>query len=308
MNLLDFIMNLFRSNDAAAAFVADPDEAMRVAGVPPASAAQFQAVAATAAPAGVALGGGDPVVGLQRAVADHHNFASPFSPVTTIAPQTNTELASRNNTEAFSGNEFASPDQAAGANAQNGAVNLGFGDITLGDKTTNTATDGAVVNTGTADDIDTTNVKGDGNVVGNEDTNANTGDVKAGDGSNVNIGEDNETDDDGVLVKDVDTSGGAGGGAGAGGGLLGGGDADGGDGGAGGGIIINPAPEPEEEAEVPAAQLPAQPAPVPAQEQPEDQAPRPEDPGPTQEEQNQAALEAQADAIVNPPQIDLPGI
>ncbi len=145
--LIDFILDLFRSPASAAAFVADPDGALRDAGLPNVTAAQLASVAATAAPAGYALGGGDPVVGLQRAVADHHqlasNIASPFSPQTSwapnFAPETNTDLLSGNNLP------IASPDQAAGANAQNGAFNLGFGDITLGDKTSNTATNGGVV-------------------------------------------------------------------------------------------------------------------------------------------------------------------
>ena len=209
-SLIDYILDLFRSPDVAASFIQDPDGAMRDAGLPNVSAAQLASVAATAAPAGVALGGGDPVHGLQRAVADYHSIASPFSPQTTFAPQTQTDFASHNATQVASNNDFMSPDQAAGANAQNGAFNLGFGDITFGDKTTNTATDGGVVNTGNAGDIDTTNVEGDGNVVG-DDNNANTGNI--GGGSNVNVGEDNEIDDSGDsdaggdVIKDNDGSG-----------------------------------------------------------------------------------------------------
>ena len=106
------------------------------------------------AAAGLFLGGGDPIHGLQQAVASHHNIASPtWSPQNTFAPQT--DFASHNNVPVASNNDLMSPDQAAGANAQNGAFNLGFGDITLGDKTSNTATEGGVVNTGTAGDIDT---------------------------------------------------------------------------------------------------------------------------------------------------------
>ncbi len=215
------------------------------------TAAQLASVAATAAPAGYALGGGDPIVGLQRAVADHHqlasSFASPFSPQTswapTFAPETNTDLLSRNNVP------VASPDQDAGANAQNGAFNLGFGDITLGDKTTNTATDGGVVVDGDAHgDI----VSGDGAVLGDGNT-MNNGDILAGAGSNVAVGEDNAIDDDSKtaggdlisdnhspVLNDVDTSGGHGGGAAGGDSLIGigSGNAAGGDGGNGGGIII----------------------------------------------------------------------
>src|SRR5690606_3359043 len=103
--LIDFILDLFRSPASAASFVMDPDGALRDAGLPNVTAAQLASVAATAAPAGYALGGGDPIVGLQRAVADHHqlasNFASPFSPQTswapTFAPETDTDLLSGNN-------------------------------------------------------------------------------------------------------------------------------------------------------------------------------------------------------------------
>ncbi|WP_029117099.1 IniB N-terminal domain-containing protein [Mycobacterium sp. URHB0044] len=260
-SLIDYILDLFRSPDVAASFIQDPDGAMRDAGLPNVSAAQLASVAATAAPAGVALGGGDPVHGLQRAVADYHSIASPFSPQTTFAPQTQTDFASHNATQVASNNDFMSPDQAAGANAQNGAFNLGFGDITFGDKTTNTATDGGVVNTGTAGDIDTTNVEGDGNVVG-DDNNANTGVIEAGDHSPVIIGEDNDTEvsdssqhsggdiitgNEGNIIKDNDMSGGHGGNAssGAGGGLLGGigndSEANAGGGGGGGSIILTDA-------------------------------------------------------------------
>jgi hypothetical protein len=256
--LIDYILDLFRSPDVAASFIQDPDGAMRDAGLPNVSAAQLASVAASAAPAGVALGGGDPVQGLQRAVSDYHSIASPFSPQTTFAPQTQTDLASHNATQVASNNDFMSPDQAAGANAQNGAFNLGFGDITFGDKSTNTATDGGVVNTGTTGDVDTTSVEGDGNVVGH-DNNANTGVIEAGSHSPVVIGEDNGTEvsdssqhsggdiitgNEGNIIKDNDMSGGHGGSAASsgGGGLLGigngGNEANAGDGGGGGSIIL----------------------------------------------------------------------
>lgn len=249
--LIDFILDLFRSPDRAAAFVLDPDQSLRDAGLPNVTAAQLQAVAATAAPAGLILGGGDPVFGLQQAVASHHNIASP-----TWAP--NNEFASNNNVPIASNNDLMSPDQSAGANAQNGAFNLGFGDITLGDKTSNTATEGGVVNTGTAGDIDTTSVRGDGNVVG-DDNAANTGTVLTGAHGSTTIGSDNETeiednsqhaggdvisDNEGPVINDNDMSGGHGGNAGAdGGGSLigignGGNEANAGGGGGGGSIIL----------------------------------------------------------------------
>ena len=249
--LIDFILDLFRSPASAASFVIDPDGALRDAGLPNVTAAQLASVAATAAPAGYALGGGDPIVGLQRAVADHHqlasNFASPFSPQTswapTFAPETNTDLLSGNHVP------IASPVQDAGANAQNGAFNLGFGDITFGDKSTNTATNGGVVVDGdNKGDI----VSGDGAVLGDGNT-MNNGDILAGSGSHVNVGKDNAIDDNSKtaggdlisdnhspVLNDVDTSGGHGGGADGGGSLLGigSGNAAGGHGGNGGGIII----------------------------------------------------------------------
>ncbi|MDH6198231.1 hypothetical protein M2272_004890 [Mycobacterium frederiksbergense] len=260
--LIDFILELFRSPAAAAAYVADPNGALRDAGLPNVSAAQLASVAATAAPAGIALGNGDPVYGLQRAVADYHSIASPFSPQTsftsqpTFAPQTNTDLLSGNSTDLASHNNVPvmSPDQHAGANAQQGAFNLGFGDITLGNKTTttNTATDGAVVNTGHSQGPIVT---GDGAVLGHGNT-VNNGDVWAGSGSHVNVGQGNAIEDssqhaggnvisgnDGPVISDVDMSGGHGGNASAsgGGGLLGigGGHANAGSGGNAGSIVIS---------------------------------------------------------------------
>jgi hypothetical protein len=246
--IVDYVAALFRSPEAAMAHIQDPDGAMNNAGLHNVTAAQLNAVAATAAPAGVMLGGGDPVVGLQRAVSDHHNFASPFSPQTSFAPQTQTEFASRNNTDLLSHNDIASPH--AGENVQQGGVNLDFSDMTFGDRTENTATDGSVINTGNAGDIDATNVEGDRNVVGDHN-NANTGNI--GGGSNVNVGEDNKIDDrgdvtaggdvikdnHGPVINDVDMSGGNASGGHGGGGLIGVGN-DGGNatGGSGGGIAI----------------------------------------------------------------------
>lgn len=265
--IIDYILDLFRSPDLAGAFIADPEQAMRDAGLPNVTAAQLQAVAATAAPAGLALGGGDPVLGLQRAVADHHSIATSFAPMyapqRTFAPET--DVASHNRTNA----EFLSPDQSSGANSQVGGFNLGFGDITFGNKTSNTATDGGVVvdgdNAGTVttgngnvvgdenvvgEDIvvGDENITGDDNVIGDDNTKV---DVETGDHSPVIVGDDNDVEDnsqtagddiisdnDGPVLNDVDTSGGNGGGSVAGGGLLGGGNSDGGAGGSGGGIVI----------------------------------------------------------------------
>jgi hypothetical protein len=258
MNLIDYILDLFRSPAVAADFIADPDNALRNVGLQNVSAAQFQAVAASAAPAGVMLGGGNPVLGLQRAVSDYHGIAAPFAPQTSFAPQT--DLASHNDTQLASNNDLFSPEQSAGSNAQNGAFNLGFGDITLGDKTTttNTATGHGVVVAGdNGGDI----VTGDGAALGNNN-HMNNGDVYAGTGANVNQGEGTIHDsgttatggstviqgNEGPVFNDVDASGGSGGSAGSsgaqghGGGLInvgggnasGGGHASGGDGGGGG--------------------------------------------------------------------------
>ncbi|MCV7302325.1 hypothetical protein H7J93_22130 [Mycobacterium barrassiae] len=254
-NIIDWILDLFRDPVRAQEFITDPSRSMAAANLSNVSAAQMQAVAATVAPAAVLHGGGDPVVGLQQAVAQTHGIA--------FAPQRQTEALSNNDTLSHNDTRFMSPEthvaNTAGEDQQQGVGNfsLDFGDITFGDKTTNTANNGGVVNTGTAGDIDATNVDGDGNVVGDDNENVNTGDI---DDSNVNIGEDNEIDDsgdqtaggdiisdnDGPVINDVDMSGGDGGGAvggDGGGGLIGigndGGNASGGAGGSGGGIVIN---------------------------------------------------------------------
>ena len=244
LTLLDFILDLFRNEDAARAFVNAPDQTIRDAGFSGVSAAQVSSVAATAVP-GLVLGGGDPIVGLQRAVSNNYGFAPAYEPTfqpvyapsPTFAPQTDTSLLS--------------PDQNAGANAQQGAFNLGFGDITFGNKTTNTATDGGVVVDGNNHgDI----VSGDGAVLGNGNE-VNNGDVLAGTGSNVAVGHGHINDsgttatggstvikDTGAPVfNDVDASAGNGGGASAGGSLigLGGGHASGGNAGGGGITIID---------------------------------------------------------------------
>lgn len=268
LTLIDWILNLFRNEDAARAFVMAPEATMRDAGLAGVSAAQLSTVAATAVP-GMILGGGDPVVGLQRAVSNHHGFAPSYdySPATSLlspvwapspsfAPETNTDLASHNDTDLASHNNtpIMSPVQEAGANAQQGGFNLGFGDITLGNKTSNTATDGAVLVTG---DNDGDIVSGDGSVLGNNND-VNNGDVLAGTGSNVTIGhgdiDDDSTvntgsgsviaDNDGPVFQGVDASGGNGGSAGSGGGGLidigfGGDDTTGGNAGGGGIVIVS---------------------------------------------------------------------
>jgi hypothetical protein len=221
--LIDWILNLFRSEDAARAFVAAPEQAMRDAGIVGVTAAQLSSVAATAVP-GMVLGDGDPIVGLQRAVANQYGIgpaavfspqpsfepiwapspafdyapAPTFAPSPTFAPETNTELASRNTTDLASNNEIPllSPRQDAGANAQQGGFNLGFGDITLGDKTSQSATNGGVV---VGEDANGDILSGDGAVLG--DANAVTnGDIRADQGSNVATGQDNVIRDSGTTM------------------------------------------------------------------------------------------------------------
>lgn len=91
LNLVDFILKLFHDPGEAQQFIADPDQALRDAGLPNVSAEQVSAVAATAAPE-VALGNGDPVAALQRAVADHHSLSTPFVSHRVSAPETKTDL------------------------------------------------------------------------------------------------------------------------------------------------------------------------------------------------------------------------
>jgi hypothetical protein len=234
---------------------------MANAGVQNVSSAQVQAVAATVAPAAVIHGGGNPVHGLQQAVAETHGIAFVPDPRAGNQAFSNNDTLSHNaafsNNDTLSHNDVLSPN--AGHDVQQGGVNLDFGDITFGDH--NEASDGSVINTGNAGDIDNTNVHGDGNVVGDGNVGANTGDILAGEGSTVQAGGvGNESDshgsvnnsgggdvisgNEGPVVKtgDIDTSGGnAAGGAGGKGGILGGG-GDGGaaTGGAGGGVVISP--------------------------------------------------------------------
>ncbi len=121
LTLIDWILDLFRSEDAARSFVAAPEQSLRDAGLAGVSAAQLSSVAATAVP-GLVLGEGDPIVGLQRAVSNQYGFAPAYAPSfdpvyapsPTFAPQT--DLASHNDTS------LLSPSQDAGANAQQGAI------------------------------------------------------------------------------------------------------------------------------------------------------------------------------------------
>lgn len=176
------------------------------------SAAQLSSVATTAVP-GLVLGGGDPIVGLQRAVANQYGFAPAFSPQpsfdpvwapaptyapaaaatpeTTFAPQTTTDLASHNDTALFS------PPQAPVPTPSWAGSISGFGDITLGSKTTTTTTataGGVVVGRDVYGDI----VSGEGAVLGNANSVTN-GDIRADHGSNVATAE-------GAVIRDSGTT------------------------------------------------------------------------------------------------------
>ncbi|BCI91746.1 hypothetical protein NIIDMKKI_69520 [Mycobacterium kansasii] len=73
-SLVDYILSLFRSEDAARSFVAAPGQAMTNAGLINVSPAEFSSAAASALPF-LDLGAGDPIGGVQQAVADQHGLA-----------------------------------------------------------------------------------------------------------------------------------------------------------------------------------------------------------------------------------------
>lgn len=84
-SLIDYILSLFRSEDAARSFVAAPGRAMTSAGLIDIAPHQISSVAANVVP-GLNLGAGDPMSGLRQAVAARHGFAQDVanvaSPVT----------------------------------------------------------------------------------------------------------------------------------------------------------------------------------------------------------------------------------
>jgi hypothetical protein len=175
INLLDYILDLFRDENHAQAFVANPDGALADAGLSTVSSAQLQSVAATAIPS-LAMGGtGDPFTDLQQAVSSHYGFQpSPdFAPSTDFSPST--DLASNNS--------FMSPSTNI---TDDHSVSFGLGDITLGDKTTAQGDGAVAVGGSTHGDI----VSGDGAVLGNGNT-VNNGDLHAGSGSTVTVGDGN---------------------------------------------------------------------------------------------------------------------
>lgn len=179
INLIDYILDLFRDENHAQAFVADPEQAMADAGLSDVSSAQLQSVAATAIPS-MALGGsGDPVTDLQQAVSNHYGFEPTFAPQPDFAPQADISPSA----DLASNNSFMSPTTDI---SDDHSLSFGLGDITLGDKTSAQG-DGAVAVGGTNHgDI----VSGDGAVLGNGNT-VNTGAIHAGSGSTVAVGDSN---------------------------------------------------------------------------------------------------------------------
>lgn len=77
-DLAEYLASLFCDQDRAAAFIADPDRALRDTGLPGVTAAQLRAVAATSLPH-LSLGSGDPRAALQHAVADYHRIVGDFA-------------------------------------------------------------------------------------------------------------------------------------------------------------------------------------------------------------------------------------
>jgi hypothetical protein len=260
--LFDWLLGLTRPGadpSDVRAFVANPTQAASQAmGTAVTQAQLTQAASAIVAPA--AVYGADPIQALQHTVADNSGLT--FAPQRTFAPET--DFASHNDTALASGNDIGSP--RAGEDVQQGVGNF---DLDFDFSRDINASDGSTVNTGTINgDVDSTSVKGNGNVVGDDNDGNNTGSVHAGQGSNVNAGGINNDLDDhshdvntqaggdvatntgsgqNTQVGDIDSSGGgaAGGSAGHGGGGLinvgsDGGDGGGAAGGSGGGVIIAP--------------------------------------------------------------------
>jgi hypothetical protein len=166
INLIDYILDLFRDEGQAQAFVANPDQALADAGLSTVSSAQLQSVAATAIQSLAMGGNGDPVTDLQQAVSSHYGFEPSYAPQPDFSPST--DLASNNS--------FMSPTTNI---TEDHSVSFGMGDITLGDKTTAQG-DGAVAVGGSAHgDI----VSGDGAVLGNGNTSAGGDVLSSHDGS-----------------------------------------------------------------------------------------------------------------------------
>ncbi len=197
ISLIDFILNLFRDQNAAADYIAHPEQALLDAGLGNVAPAQIAAVAATAVPS-VALGQGDPVLGLQRAVSNQWGFEPVYAPQRVFAPETNTDLLSGNRTDtdlaSHNNVPLLSPD--AGGDVQQGGFNLDFSDLTLGNRTSAEG-DGAVA---IGDENDGDILSGDGSALGDGNSVDNT-DVRAGNDSIVTAGDRNDVDQDATRVN-----------------------------------------------------------------------------------------------------------
>jgi hypothetical protein len=173
INLIDYILDLFRDESQAHAFVANPDQALADAGLSIVDSAQLQSVAATAIPTLAMGGSGDAVADLQQAVSSHYGFEPSFAPQPDFSPSA--DLASNNS--------FMSPTTNI---TDDHSVSFGMGDVTLGDKTTAQGNGAVAVGGSTHGDI----VSGDGAVLGNGNT-VNNGDLHTGAGSTVTVGDGN---------------------------------------------------------------------------------------------------------------------
>lgn len=120
INLLDYILDLFRDEVHAQAFVANPDQALADAGLSAVSSGQLQSVASTAIPSLAMGGSGDAVADLQQAVSSYYGF----QPAPDVAPQT--DFSPR--TDLGSNNSFMSPTTNI---TDDHSVSFGIGDITL---------------------------------------------------------------------------------------------------------------------------------------------------------------------------------
>jgi hypothetical protein len=185
INLLDYILDLFRDENHAQAFVADPGQALADAGLSTVSSAQLQSVAATAIPS-LAMGGGDdPVADLQRAVSNYYGF----QPQPDFAPQTDFSPSP----DVASNNSFMSPTTNV---SDDHSASFDMGDITLGDKTTAQGNGAVAVGGSTHGDI----VSGDGAVLGNGNT-VNNGDIHSGPGSTVAVGDGDTSSHVGTVIQ-----------------------------------------------------------------------------------------------------------
>ena len=173
INLIDYILDLFRDESHAQAFVANPDQALADAGLSTVSSAQLQSVAATAIPSLAMGGSGD---------ASRRSAAGRVEPLR-VRAQLRAATDFSPSTDLASNNSFMSPTTNI---TDDHSVSFGMGDITLGDKTTAQGNGAVAVGGSTHGDI----VSGDGAVLGNGNT-VNNGDIHTGPGSTVAVGDGN---------------------------------------------------------------------------------------------------------------------